>query len=318
MPRWRRPLCACVKASANARDGGARVAVFLGERLGRLAIRRDAGGETEPHRCARDQPDPLAEAEDRVEHDAGRARQRASVERRRMVGVAAAAEESRAIGLPFDRPLRPAFEAQDVHRPHAPAPGIARAPVAEQRGAVGQVFGFEKQFAEGRMREIVGGSGQHDLGIAGDVDLADPRALVDHRHPADFDVVFGGHGDIELGGRSRRRGGGTSPARRGTRPGSRPAPRRSDDRWPTTPTRSARRAGRRTGCRDRASGRAATWSPRGRGRSCCRRRRWSRSSRSCRSTETAHAGTTVCGERNRRIGMAGGGATTRISSSGRG
>ena len=33
------------------------------------------------------------------------------------VGVPAAAEEPRAIGLPFDRPLRPAFEAQDVHRP---------------------------------------------------------------------------------------------------------------------------------------------------------------------------------------------------------
>ena len=106
--------------------GRARVAVLLGERFGGLAIRGDAGGETEAHRRARDQPDPLAQAEDRIEHDAGRARQRAAVERGRAVGVPAAAEESRAIGLPFDRPLRPAFEAQDVHRPDGRIARIAR------------------------------------------------------------------------------------------------------------------------------------------------------------------------------------------------
>ena len=254
--------------------GRARVAILLRERLGGLAIRGDAGGEREAHRRARDQPDPLAQAEDRIEHDAGRARQRAAVERGRAVGVAAAADEARAIGLPFDRPLRPAFEAQHVHRPDRRLARVARPPMAEQRRAVGQVLGFEKQLAEGRMREIVGRRRQHDLGVAGDVDLADPRALVDHRHPADFDVVFGRDGDVELRRRPRRRGGGTSPARRGTRPGSRPARPPSDGRWPTRPSRSARRAGRRTGCPDRASGRAATASPPGRGRSCCRRRRW--------------------------------------------
>ena len=47
--------------------------VLLGERFGRLSIRRDACGETEAHGRSRDQPDPLPEAEDGVEDDARRA-----------------------------------------------------------------------------------------------------------------------------------------------------------------------------------------------------------------------------------------------------
>ena len=70
--------------------------------------------------------------------------------------LAAAAEEARAIGFPFDRPLRPAFEAQHVERPRRRLLRIARPPMAEQRGAVGQVFGLEEQLAERRMREVVG------------------------------------------------------------------------------------------------------------------------------------------------------------------
>ena len=45
----------------------ARVAVLLRERHGRLAIRRDARGEREPHGPARREPDPLAQADDRIE-----------------------------------------------------------------------------------------------------------------------------------------------------------------------------------------------------------------------------------------------------------
>ena len=83
MPRWRRPLWACVSASANVRAGGAGIAILPRERLDRLAIRGHAGREAEPHGGARRQPDPLAQADDRIEHDAGRARERASVERQR-------------------------------------------------------------------------------------------------------------------------------------------------------------------------------------------------------------------------------------------
>src|SRR5437867_2928883 len=105
--------------------GRARVAVLSGERFGVLAIGGDAGRERKAHRRPWDQPDPLAEAEDRVEDDARRPGQRAPVERRRTVGITTAAEESRAIGLPFDRSLWPAFEAQDMYRPHGRLPRIS-------------------------------------------------------------------------------------------------------------------------------------------------------------------------------------------------
>ena len=171
-----------MKASAKAREAALGSRYFWASAS--AVSRSDAMpvAKREAHRRPGNQPDPLAEAEDRIEHDARRAGQRAAVERGRAVGVAAAADESRAIGLPFDGPLRPAFEAQDVHRPHGWLARIPRAPMAEQRRAVGQVFRFEKQLAERRMREIVGRRRQDDLRVAGDVDFADPRALVDHRH----------------------------------------------------------------------------------------------------------------------------------------
>ena len=125
------------------------------------------------------------------------------------------ARPSSAAGLSVSRP-RPRNRARSVSHSTGPcgrpsrlrtctahtagSRGSRGAPMAEQRRAVGQVFRFEKQLAEGRMREIVGRGRQDDLRVAGDVDFADPRALIDHRHPADFDVVFGGHGDVELRG----------------------------------------------------------------------------------------------------------------------
>ena len=156
MPRWRRPLCACVKASANVREAalGSRYfwasasAVSRSDAMPVAKERRTDAPGTSLIRWRRlkigSSTTPVVPDNARPSSAAGR------------VGVPAAAEESRAIGLPFDGALRPAFEAQDVHRPHGRLARIPRAPMAEQRRAVGQVFRFEKQFAEGRMREIVG------------------------------------------------------------------------------------------------------------------------------------------------------------------
>src|SRR6478609_9311922 len=118
-----------------------------------------------------DQPDPLAKTEDRVEYDARRAGQRSPVERGRPVGVTTAAKESCPIGLPFHGSLRPAFEAQDVHRPHRLLLRIPSASMTEQRCAVGQEFRFQEQLAEGWMREIVSRRRQDDLRIAGEIDF---------------------------------------------------------------------------------------------------------------------------------------------------
>jgi hypothetical protein len=154
--------------------------------------------EREADRRARDEPDPLPETEDGSSTTPVVPTVRTPVERSRAVGITTAAEESSAIGFPLDRSLRPPFEAQDVHRPHRQLSRISSTSMAEQRRAVGQVFRFQEQLAEGRMRQIVGRRGQDDLLVAGDVDFTDPRALIHDRHPADFHVVFRGHGHVEL------------------------------------------------------------------------------------------------------------------------
>ena len=96
---------------------GARLVVALGEGQGRLPGGRHARGEGQPHEAARREANALPQADDGVEHEPGRAGEGASVERLRVLGTAPAAQEARAVGLPFHRPLRPAFQAQDVNRP---------------------------------------------------------------------------------------------------------------------------------------------------------------------------------------------------------
>ena len=158
MPRWRRPLWACVAASAKVRAGGAGVVVLPRERLGGLAIRGHAGRETEPHRAARRKPDPLAKADDRIEHDAGRARERASVERRpgcRGFGRGRGSARGRS-------PTRPGPAARpsrlSAWKAHAGASaGIPRPSMAQQGGAVGQVLGLDEELAERRVGEVVRG-----------------------------------------------------------------------------------------------------------------------------------------------------------------
>src|SRR3972149_9846383 len=88
--------------------GGAGIVVLPRERFDRLAVRGHARRDTEPDGTARWKPDTLAEADDRIEHDPGGSRERASVERQRIAGGSAAAQEAGAIGVPFERPLRSA------------------------------------------------------------------------------------------------------------------------------------------------------------------------------------------------------------------
>ena len=177
MPRWRRPLCACVNARANVRDAALGIVVLLGERLGGRAIRRDAGREAQPHGGARGQPDALAKADDRIEHDTGRARQGASVERLRVVRC-----RGRGRGSARDRfPIRPA--------PAAGLPGSRRAPPRRRahRGSRGRRWQSSaalcgrysvsrNSLPNAGWARSSAGDAEDDLRVAGDVDLADPRA----------------------------------------------------------------------------------------------------------------------------------------------
>ncbi len=180
---------------------GARIPVLLRERLSRGAIGGNAGCERESHRRPGDQTDPLAKTEDGIEHDARRAltARSPSSAAGRLVSRPRPMKRARSVSHstgPCDRPSR--LRTCIAHDRRVLR--IARAPMAEQRGAVGEVLGFEKQLAERRMRQIIGRRRQHDLRVAGDVDLANSRALVDDRHAPHFDVVFRRDGDVELRG----------------------------------------------------------------------------------------------------------------------
>ena len=232
---------------------GARLVVALGQGQGRLAGRRHPRGEGQPHEAAGRQANALPQADDGIEHDAGRAGERAAVEGLRVLGTAPAAQEARAVGLPFHRALRPAFQAQDVNGPGPGLVGGARPPMAEERRALGQVLGLDEQLAERGMGQVVGGRGEDDLGVARDLDLARPIAVVGHGQPAHLHVVFGRDGDVEL------RGDVVVAAVKGR------LLREERDQvvlrllqgglegGPTRPRRSGRRAGRGTGSPDRGS-----------------------------------------------------------------
>src|SRR5881394_1174560 len=88
----------------GARDR-ARLVILARQRLDRLAIGGHPGREREPAGGSRRHANPLPETDDRIEDDARGARERSSVERLRIDGAAAAAEEVRAIGLPLERTL---------------------------------------------------------------------------------------------------------------------------------------------------------------------------------------------------------------------
>ena len=246
MPRWRRSLWACVKASANVR--AAALGSWYSGRAPAAVSRSEAMPVANESRteAAGSEPDALAEADDGIEHDAGRAGERAAVERLRDRRGPA-----RGRGSARDRsPIRPGpaagLRGSGRGPPTPPArPSVARAPMAEQRGALGQVLRLEEQLAEGRMREVVGGGSEDDLGVARDSISRIRVALVGHGQPAHLDVVFGRDRDVELRRRCRRRGGGSVAfSGRNVDRRSRPAPGASADRWPTRRRRSARRAGR--------------------------------------------------------------------------
>jgi len=178
--------------------GGGEVVILAGQCLDRRPVGCHARGVTQTRRAAGWQPDALAQADNRIQHNARGARQRASVERLRIVRRAAAAQEPCAIGFPLQRPLRTAFETQGVKRPGLGVARITAAPVAHERAAVRVVLGLDEEFAKGRVRMVVLRGGQHDLRITGDVDLPHAIAVVTHGEAPHFHVVFGRDRDLQM------------------------------------------------------------------------------------------------------------------------
>ena len=194
-----RALCVAKREREGA-HGRTRLAVLLRERQRGIAIPCDAGGEREPRGRARRVPDPLPQAEDRIEHDAGRARQRTSVERHGIPGIPSAPQKARPIGLPLDGALRATLQAQHMHRPQRLLRRRPQPPMAQQRRAVGDVLGFKEELAKRRMGCVGRRGGQRDFHVAGDIDLARARPLIGHGQASYLDVILGGDGNVELAG----------------------------------------------------------------------------------------------------------------------
>ena len=191
-------MCACVKAIEKARAAALRVAVLPHQR----------------QRASRSAATPVANVTRTNAPGASRTRSRSAATGSSTAPVVPdSARPSSAIGLAVDRP-RPRKRARSVSHSTAPpsrpstprtwnaqsgaSSAAARPPAEQQAGALRVVLGLDEQLAERRMREIVLGACQHDLGVAGDLDLARPIAAVGDRQPPHLHVVFRRDGDLEL------------------------------------------------------------------------------------------------------------------------
>ena len=188
---------------------GAGVAILPDERERRRPVRRHAGGEGHPHERTRHQPEPFAQRRHRIEHRAGRARQRAPVERGGIGRRTAAAEEPRAVRLPLDGAAEPSVDAEDVKGPGRRLVGGARAPAEQQAGALRVVLRLDEQLPERGVGDVVLGTRQHDFRVARHLDFAGPIAAIGNREPPHLDVVLRRDGHRAAAFRNRRRAGGT-------------------------------------------------------------------------------------------------------------
>ena len=121
----------------------------------------------------------------------------AGSQRLRHRDLAQAPDEARAIGFKLGAATDAAARRKHVHE--IPARLVAAGPARAENGvAIGKQRGLDEEVAEGRVREVPAFRRQHDLGVAGQLDLAHGGAAVDHRDAAQLDVVFRRHGDLRV------------------------------------------------------------------------------------------------------------------------
>ena len=154
---------------------GRRLAVLVGEVEDLLARLGDDRREDRVRRSARGEPDPAAEAEDRIEHRADGVRQRPPVDDRdRRCGPtgrgrgSAPGRSRTAIAARRARPRRPRRGRPERRFRRATAADASRA----GRRASGDELGLHEQVLERRVGDVGGLRGERDLGVRGQLDLA--------------------------------------------------------------------------------------------------------------------------------------------------
>ncbi len=187
-----------VRVGQRERAGGdAGVVILLRQGVRGGLVRGDARREGEAGEGAGREPQPRPQAEDRVEHGARGAGERAPIEGDGIVGAAPASQESHPVGLPLDRCLHSPVDGQDVKGEERRVVRAALAAPREKGRALLHPLGLDKELPEGGVRDVVGDGRQSDLDVARQLDLARPVAPIRHGEPPHLGVVLRRDGDLE-------------------------------------------------------------------------------------------------------------------------
>ena len=109
-----------------------------------------------------------------------------------------AAQETLAAGFVLHRANSLAFHHNRVNGENSRLVRRARAAARDDRVFFGDELGFDKQVAEGRVRDIGSRRCQHDLGITGQFDFTHAWRTIRDRDAAHLGVVFRRNDDVRL------------------------------------------------------------------------------------------------------------------------
>jgi len=171
--------------------GNLPILVSLDQCHTRLACPADAADQIDDCGFTRIERDGTADRGHRIEHRARAPRQcRVVVQRLRISRGAAATDEAHAIRLIGDLSPCRLGRGQQMKHPGRRLAGSARTARAQDRLALGQDFGFDKQFAERRMCGVGGGRREHDFRVTRYIKRPACERTVGDADPAQLDIIF--------------------------------------------------------------------------------------------------------------------------------
>ena len=185
------PLCHLrLRVGEGESASGDTVVVILLRALarGRL-VAGDAGRERDAGKPPGREPQPGPEAQDRVEHGAGRPRESAPVHCLWVFGAAPAPQESHPVRLPLDLRLRRSVDGEDVKYDERRIVRAAGPTSRQESRILGDPLRLEEELPERGVGDVVGDGPQTHFDVARQLDLAGTVALVRQRDTPDLGVV---------------------------------------------------------------------------------------------------------------------------------
>ena len=173
IPRWRSWTCACVQARLDTRSNVAGSRYLSASASGALPRVGDDGRELHARRRPGGEAHPAAQAEDRVEHRAGRVRERAPLLDRAGVADARGRARESARGRSRTARCRRSRPAPSSRARPRPAPPVSRGRrLARSASSAGTNSVWTKRFEKAGCAASAAGGREDDLGVGRDLDLA--------------------------------------------------------------------------------------------------------------------------------------------------